>query len=221
MGIVTLDLVSFGRACVTLRGNFSGSLLPGFPFSKVAVDFPMFIPFHKTEVFEALCVDFLGRIFSTAACNLQSFVFLGCVGFHVDSNHTSACLLHGRQPCTLLLAAAVAHQRIRYDIPANFNLSSVGVKVVEWDDDGFVGGKLNLPSRGFWKVRALTPTQVFLVTQVGKVLTRFLQIDDLAITRVVWWPRSSNVVGRTQIPAPLLLSTSTISAVGSTGVAGG
>ncbi|MCP3661033.1 MAG: hypothetical protein GY696_00830, partial [Gammaproteobacteria bacterium] len=139
---------------------------------------------------------------------------------HFDFNHTSAYLLYCRQPGILLLAAALAHQKIRYDIPANFNSFSVGVTVVRRDDDGFVGGKLNLPSRGFWEIRALTPTQVFLVTQDGKVLTRFLHMDDLAITHVALWPRSSIGVGRTQIPAPLLLYTSTTSAVGSTGVAG-
>ncbi|MCP3668599.1 MAG: hypothetical protein GY696_39980 [Gammaproteobacteria bacterium] len=174
-----MDLDSFGRECVTLWGNWCSSLGLGFPLSKLALDFHMPISTHKTEFFEALCVGFQGRIFSTAACYLQGVRVLGCVFWsailstfgaqvlqgwgqlftinvhayigtvHFDSNHTSGYLLYCRQPDILLLAATWAHQKIQYDKPANFSSFSVGVKVVEWDDDGFVGGKLRLPSCRF------------------------------------------------------------------------
>ncbi len=96
---------------------------------------------------------------------------------HSDSNHTSVYLLHCRQPGILLLAAAWAYQMVQYDKPANFRSFTVGDKVVGWDGDSFVGGKLSLPSCRFWEILALTPTQVFFVTQVGKVVTSKMHIS--------------------------------------------
>ncbi len=152
-----------------------------------------------------VCV-FWSAIFSTFGAHVPQvwgWLFTICVNayigtIHFDFNHTSVYLLHCRQPGILLLGAAWVHQNIWYDKqPSNFNSFSVGVKVVGWDDDGFVGGKLSLPSCQFWEFLALTLAKIFFVT-------RILHIDELAVTRFALWPRSSNVVCRIQIPAPLL-----------------
>ncbi len=66
----------------------------------------------------------------------------------------------------------------------------------------------------------INPDTSIFVTRVGKVVTRKMHIDELAVTHFALWPRSSTEVRCTKIQAPSLSSSSTTSAAGSAGVAG-